>query len=274
MRHGNKINKLSRKYGHRKALLSNLAASLIKHKRIQTTVAKAKALRVYVEPLITRCKSDTTHSRRMVFRKLQDKEAVQELFDEVASKIGTRPGGYLRIIRLGNRPGDNAEMALVELVDYNEIYTKEEKKKTGGKKRRRTRRGGSGSGGDQPAAGKQESESAGDVAEAPSQAGDLEEETITSEEATEKIEEMADAAQTEEDTQETPEAQKPEGQEVAEEIGKTEDTGDSGDTGDTEVKDSKETPKAEAEGDEPKKEDDAGGDYTDTKEDDEKKEEK
>ncbi|MDD3637322.1 MAG: 50S ribosomal protein L17 [Bacteroidales bacterium] len=120
MRHNKKFNHLSRTSSHRKAMLSNMAASLILHKRITTTVAKAKALRVYVEPMITRSKTDSTHSRRMVFRQLQNKFAVTELFREVAVKVADRPGGYTRIIKLGNRLGDNAEMCMIELVDYNE----------------------------------------------------------------------------------------------------------------------------------------------------------
>ncbi|MCS6973794.1 MAG: 50S ribosomal protein L17 [Cyclobacteriaceae bacterium] len=126
MRHGKKINHLGRKAGHREAMLSNMATSLILHKRITTTVAKAKALRKYVEPLITRAKTDTMHSRRMVFSYLQNKESVKELFGTVASRIADRPGGYTRIIKLGEvRPGDSAEMCLIELVDFNEIYGKE-----------------------------------------------------------------------------------------------------------------------------------------------------
>ena len=119
MRHGKKFNHLSRKTAHRKSMLANMACSLIEHKRINTTEAKAKALRQYVEPLITKSKNDTTHNRRIVFRNLRDKYAVSELFREVAVKVGDRPGGYVRIIKLGNRQGDNAAMAMVELVDYN-----------------------------------------------------------------------------------------------------------------------------------------------------------
>ena len=122
MRHGKKFNHLGRQTAHRKAMLANMACSLIKHKRINTTVAKAKALRVFVEPLITKSKSDTTHNRRVVFSYLRDKYAVTELFKEISVKIADRPGGYIRIIKLGNRQGDNAPMAMVELVDYNEIY--------------------------------------------------------------------------------------------------------------------------------------------------------
>lgn len=124
MRHGDKVNNLGRKKAHRDALLSNLACQLIQHKRIVTTTAKAKALRVYVEPLITKAKDNTTHQRRVVFSYLQDKEAVKELFGPVAEKIAGRPGGYTRIIKLGFRPGDNADMAMIELVDFNEIYGK------------------------------------------------------------------------------------------------------------------------------------------------------
>ena len=138
MRHGKKVNHLSRKKGHRRSLLSNMACSLIEHKSINTTLAKAKALRVYVEPLLTKSKTDSTHSRRTVFSYLQDKEVVAELFREVAPKIASRNGGYTRIIRTGYRLGDNAEMCMIELVDFNEVYTKEAKTKT----TRRSRRGG------------------------------------------------------------------------------------------------------------------------------------
>ncbi len=138
MRHGKKFNHLGRKVGHRKALLANMACSLIKHKRIQTTLAKAKALRKYIEPLLTKGKSNTTHSRRVVFSYLQDKEVVRELFDDVSEKIANRPGGYTRIIKLGFRFGDGAEMAMIELVDYNENLLKSDSKSG---KRRRTRRG-------------------------------------------------------------------------------------------------------------------------------------
>lgn len=124
MRHGDKVNNLGRKKAHRDALLSNMAIALITHKRIVTTVAKAKALRVYVEPLITKGKENTTHQRRVVFSYLQDKEAIKELFGTVAEKIGGRPGGYTRVIKLGARTGDNAERAMIELVDFNEIYVK------------------------------------------------------------------------------------------------------------------------------------------------------
>lgn len=139
MRHGKKINHLSRKTAHRKAMLSNMACSLIEHKRITTTVAKAKALRVYLEPLLTKSKTDSTHSRRTVFSYLQNKEVVAELFRDVAPKIADRPGGYLRIIRTGNRLGDNAEMCMIELVDFNELMLNDKPAK---KTTRRSRRGG------------------------------------------------------------------------------------------------------------------------------------
>ena len=132
MRHGKKVMHLGRKTAHRKSMLSNMACSLIEHKRINTTVTKAKALKQFVEPIITKAKSDTTHNRRLVFSSLRDKETVTELFRDVATKVGDRPGGYTRIIKLGNRLGDNASMAMIELVDYNEVYKSEttEKKKT------------------------------------------------------------------------------------------------------------------------------------------------
>ncbi|AVM51219.1 50S ribosomal protein L17 [Capnocytophaga sp. oral taxon 878] len=122
MRHGNKINHLGRKTAHRNSMLANMASSLIEHKRINTTLAKAKVLKQFVEPLVTKSKEDTTHNRRIAFSKLRSKQAVTELFKEVATKVGDRPGGYTRIIKLGNRLGDNAEMAMIEFVDYNTTY--------------------------------------------------------------------------------------------------------------------------------------------------------
>ena len=142
MRHGDKINNLGRKKEHREALLSNLACALIQHKRIVTTLAKAKALRVYAEQLITKAKKNETHQRRVVFSYLQDKTAVAELFSPIAEKVAGRPGGYTRIIKLGTRPGDNAEMALIELVDFNEVYGKGKTEKKEATKRTR-RAGGS-----------------------------------------------------------------------------------------------------------------------------------
>ena len=136
MRHNKKFNHLGRKTAHRKAMLSNMASSLIQHKRIATTLAKAKALQVYVEPLLTKSKEDTTHSRRTVFSHLQNKEMVTELFQNVAVKIANRPGGYTRILRTGFRLGDNAEMCIIELVDYNENMLKEKATKKAGRTRR------------------------------------------------------------------------------------------------------------------------------------------
>jgi large subunit ribosomal protein L17 len=139
MRHGDKVNNLGRTASHRRAMLANMACSLIEHKRITTTLAKAKALRVYVEPLVTKAKDNSTHSRRVVFSYLQSKEAIKELFGTVADKVGDRPGGYVRIIKLGFRRGDGADMALIELVDFNEVYNikgKDDAKK----KTRRSRR--------------------------------------------------------------------------------------------------------------------------------------
>lgn len=140
MRHGDKINNLGRTTAHRKALLSNLACQLIQYKRITTTLAKAKTLRTYVEPLITKSKNDTVHNRRLVFSKLQDKEAIKELFSAISDKVASRPGGYTRIIKLQNRMGDAADMAMIELVDFNTIYTKDAKAATA-KKTRRSRGG-------------------------------------------------------------------------------------------------------------------------------------
>ena len=144
MRHGKKVNHLGRTDSHRKAMMGNMATSLILHKRITTTLAKAKALRVYVEPLITKSKNDTTHSRRTVFSYLQNKDAVGILFREVAEKVANRPGGYTRIIKMENRLGDNAEVAMIELVDYNTVYTKDGGAAAAKKSTRR--RGGSGKG--------------------------------------------------------------------------------------------------------------------------------
>ena len=137
MRHGVKLNHLGRTTSHRKAMLSNMASSLFKHKKIVTTVAKAKALRVYVEPMITKSKSDSVHNRRTVFSYLRDKEAIQELFGPISEKIADRPGGYTRILKLGTRMGDNAEMAMIELVDFNEFMPV----KTAKTKKKSTRRG-------------------------------------------------------------------------------------------------------------------------------------
>jgi large subunit ribosomal protein L17 len=139
MRHGNKVNKLGRTASHRRALMANLTISLITHKRITTTLAKAKALRVYAEPIITKSKNDTMHSRRTVFAYLRDKEALKELFGNVAEKVANRPGGYTRVLKFGTRMGDNAEMAMIELVDFNEYTDKIGKQEKSAKTR--TRRG-------------------------------------------------------------------------------------------------------------------------------------
>ena len=143
MRHGKKIAHLGRTVSHRKAMMANMASSLIEHKRINTTVAKAKALKKFVEPLITKAKSDTTHNRRVVFSALRNKYAVSELFRDIAEKVADRPGGYTRIIKVGSRLGDNASMALIELVDFNDIYvtdkpTKKRSRRRGGKKKAET----------------------------------------------------------------------------------------------------------------------------------------
>lgn len=139
MRHGNKNNALGRKKGHRDSMLSNMACSLIEHKRIETTLAKAKALRIYVEPLITKSKDDSTHSRRTVFSYLRSKEATAALFRDVAPKVAERPGGYTRIIKLGNRLGDAAELAMIEMVDFNTLYSAKEKTGAEVKRTRRSR---------------------------------------------------------------------------------------------------------------------------------------
>lgn len=143
MRHGKKFNHLGRKSAHRKATLRNMVIALITHKRINTTLAKAKALRVFAEPLITKAKTNDMHNRRVAFSYLQNKDATTELFDVVAAKIGDRPGGYLRIIKTGHRLGDAAELAMIEFVDFNEVYTKGGKAKKGGRTRRSRRGAGS-----------------------------------------------------------------------------------------------------------------------------------
>jgi len=186
MRHGNKVNNLGRKSAHRKAMLSNMASSLILHKRISTTVAKAKALRGYVEPLLTKSKTDTTHSRRIVFSYLQNKEIVTELFRDVAPKIADRTGGYTRIIRTGYRLGDNAEMCIIELVDFNEIYTNEKAKKT----TRRSRRGGK--------ASSEETVAATEVEAKTEEVVEATEEPTSSEEPTADAEPSTDEESTEE----------------------------------------------------------------------------
>jgi len=164
MRHGDKIKNLGRTASHRAALLSNLASQLIEHKRIVTTLAKAKSLRVYVEPIITRSKVDSMHNRRVVFSYLQDKEAIKELFGTIGDKVANRPGGYTRIIKLPRRMGDAADMAMIELVDFNEIYSKDSKD-AGARKTRRSRRS-SGSAKTTASAAETATETAAPVAEA------------------------------------------------------------------------------------------------------------
>ena len=183
MRHGKKFNHLGRKTAHRKAMLSNMACSLIEHKSINTTIAKAKALRGFVEPLITKSKDDSTHSRRIVFSKLQNKEAVTELFREIAPKVADRPGGYTRIIRTGYRLGDNAEMCMIELVDYNELYTNEKAKST----TRRSRRGGSA----------KATATSEDVAEDTVEVTEVEEKVEKTEDATEEVKEKKEESSNE-----------------------------------------------------------------------------
>lgn len=208
MRHGDKINNLGRTESHRRALLANLAIALIEHKRITTTLAKAKALRRYVEPLITKSKNNSTHSRRTVFSYLQNKEAIKELFGPVAEKVGDRPGGYVRIIKLGFRRGDGAETAMIELVDFNETYNPNAGKVRQAKK---TRRGGS----------KKVAEGA--VAQEP-EAPAMTEEIAETEEAVEMeavaVEEQAEemATEVEAAVEETVEAAAEEASETAEEI--------------------------------------------------------
>lgn len=206
MRHGKKVNHLSRKSAHRKALMTNLASELIMHKRITTTLPKAKALRKYVEPLITRSKEDTTHSRRIAFRYLRRKEAAKELFDVVAKKVGDRPGGYLRIIKLGNRFGDAAEMAMIELVDFNEIYSANESKGKSTRRRRRRGGGGSSDSAKPSAAAPATEEKVEEATEAPA-AEEVKEEAPAQEEVKEEApaeEEVNEAAPAEEVKEEAP----------------------------------------------------------------------
>ncbi|MBT8182107.1 MAG: 50S ribosomal protein L17 [Eudoraea sp.] len=216
MRHGKKVNHLGRKSAHRKAMLANMACSLIEHKRINTTVAKAKALKQFIEPLITKSKAENnqttekgTHNRRIAFKNLRDKYAVTELFGSVSDKVGTRPGGYTRIIKLGNRLGDNADMAMIELVDYNEIYNagKTAKKKT-------TRRSRRGKKADQTVVEKA-TESV--VEEAVEEVTEeiKETEAAATEEATQEVEEVKEPKATEEEVSE-PEATEPEDSESEE----------------------------------------------------------
>lgn len=236
MRHGKKINHLGRTASHRKAMLSNMASSLILNKRISTTVAKAKALRKYVEPLMTKAKDDTTHSRRIVFSYLNNKESVKILFDEVAEKIAARPGGYTRIIKTGTRLGDNAEMCIMELVDYNELLLKEAKP---AKSKRRSRRGGK----SKKAAAEATTapaavETAEDVVEevAGDQVETAGQEVVDQEPAETKAGAVAEAAEdttVEEVVEETPEASDNQGSTAAEENVVEAESGEASDTEDT-----------------------------------------
>ncbi len=245
MRHGKKINHLSRTAPHRKAMLSNMAASLILNKRITTTVAKAKALRKYVEPLLTKAKDDTTHSRRVVFSYLNDKESVKTLFDEVAQKIAERPGGYTRILKTGNRLGDNADMCIIELVDYNELMLESKP----AKKTRRSRRGGS-----KKTSDSQEAKVENKAAEATA-AEEVKDEAVA--------EESVQAESTEEATTEAAE-------ETAEAKAETADATEE-EAPEAEA-DTDEAPAAETEEEAPKAEsDDSAGDNDESKEDEDKK---
>lgn len=219
MRHGKKFNHLGRTAPHRKAMLSNMATSLILNKRISTTVAKAKALRKYVEPILTKAKDDTTHSRRVVFSYLNNKESVKTLFDEVATKIADRPGGYTRILKTGNRLGDNADMCIIELVDYNELLLGEAPKKSKTRRSRRGKKGGDASVAETKAA--KVTENSEEVQEA---------EDTAAVEATEEAVAEATATEVQEEVAET----------SAEEASLTEETTNDADASNEEPKDEKE----------------------------------
>jgi len=245
MRHGKKFNHLGRTAPHRRAMLSNMATSLILHKRINTTVAKAKALRKYVEPLLTKAKDDTTHSRRVVFSYLQDKESVKALFGEVAEKIAGRPGGYTRILKTGNRLGDNAEMCMIELVDYNEALLKDAKPAKA--KTRRSRRGGK-SGEETAAVSETKTAVAAEVAETPpvaEEVAEVVEETTTEEVVAEEVkaetvEEVEAVAEEVEAVAEEPVAEAEVVVEEATEETKTEEVKDEAESSENEDSDSEE----------------------------------
>lgn len=205
MRHGKRFNHLGRTAPHRKAMLSNMASSLILHKRISTTVAKAKALRKYVEPLITKSKTDSSHSRRVVFSYLQDKESVKILFDEISEKVDSRPGGYTRIIKTGNRLGDNAEMCIMELVDYNELLLAD-KEPAKVKSTRRSRRGKKTTEADVSTKVIDESVVEAEVVEEEV----VEEEVVEKEVISESVEEPADEVKAEESKEEPKDSSEPE----------------------------------------------------------------
>ncbi len=200
MRHGKKFNHLKRKAAHRKALLKNLAIALIEHKRINTTLAKAKALRQYIEPLVTKARTDSFHNRRVVFSYLQDKEAIKELFGVVGPKVGDRPGGYVRVIKTGFRKSDGAEMAMIEFVDFNETYTTGKEEGAGVSRRRRRRRGGRSS---------SATEAATETAVAEETAEEVEDkaEKVVNEETENEVEEAIAEAESTEETKEEEEGE-------------------------------------------------------------------
>lgn len=202
MRHGKKYNHLGRKSAHRKALMRNLSIALIEHKRITTTLAKAKALRLFIEPLVTKAKDNTQHSRRVVFSYLQNKEAVKELFGPIAVKVSERPGGYIRIIKMGFRRSDSTEMALIEFVDFNDVYQKSEGSADGSGKRRRRRRGGKNKSEDTVVVEEVTSDVAEEVAEDVEEVVEEVEETVddvVAEETVEEATEETKAASSEEE---------------------------------------------------------------------------
>jgi len=264
MRHGKKFNHLSRTKAHREAMLSNMACSLIQHKRINTTLAKAKALRKYVEPLITKSKTDTTHSRRVVFSYLKNKEAASELFREVAPKINDRPGGYTRIIKLNNRLGDNAQMAMIELVDFNELLLSD----TSSKKKSRRRRGGKKKAADSPVTEVASNDSNEAIEEAAIVSESVQEEKVEeatdTAEATEVVEEQTNAEVVEEEVKAEASS---ESVEVVEEEVKAEETTETVEANEEEVKAEETT-----ENEESSNEEDKSSSKGDENEEDDKKE--
>lgn len=236
MRHGKKFNHLSRTAPHRKAMLSNMASSLIMNKRITTTVAKAKALRKYVEPLLTKAKEDTTHSRRVVFSYLNDKNSVQTLFDEVAVKIAERPGGYTRIIKTGNRLGDNADMCIIELVDYNELMLADKPAKAKTRRSRRKKSSDEGVAAAVATAATQVEKSASDVADSVEETAEevVAEAEAAVEEVVAEVEETAEAVAEEVEAvaEEVVEEVEAAADEVAESSEEAEESGDSKEEGD------------------------------------------
>ena len=247
MRHRKKINHLSRTNTHRKAMLSNMATSLILHKRITTTLAKAKALRIYVEPLITRSKEDTTHSRRMVFSYLQSKEAVSELFREISTKVADRPGGYTRIVKMPNRLGDNAQMCFIELVDFNELMLAEAKEAPKAAGKRKRRRGG---GVAKKAAEQVETTAVATEEPVDEVAETVEEDAKVEEKVEETVAEVKEEAKVEEPKAEEPKA------EVEEKVAEAKEEPKAEEKAEEAVAEVKEEPKAEDKKEEPVNEDD------------------